>query len=234
MADKRAQRREARRQEMLDAAMGIVVEKGLDALTIAGIAKRLGAAVGALYRYFSGKEELIVALQRQAVAEVKRQVRARVEELQQTLPATLTPQARAIAVVVGGYRAYIDHAFASPRRHRLVDLFMSAPSSVLSEASAQRIEESVVEILVTVRDLFKECAAVGALEEGDPVVRTYAGWAVIHAMDHFKKRDRMTPHRVRVPQLLPAMYGALLHGWGARWEDIDAAMDALGPIVFPP
>ncbi|MFT7579966.1 MAG: AcrR family transcriptional regulator, partial [Myxococcota bacterium] len=60
--DRRAQRRETRKQEMLDAAMGIVLDEGIEALTIARIAARLDAAVGALYRYFPGKEALIVGL----------------------------------------------------------------------------------------------------------------------------------------------------------------------------
>ncbi|MEL6182651.1 MAG: TetR family transcriptional regulator, partial [Myxococcota bacterium] len=64
---RRELKRKARREEMLHAAMSIVVNEGVSALTIARLARELDAAVGALYRYFESKQALITALQRQAI-----------------------------------------------------------------------------------------------------------------------------------------------------------------------
>src|SRR4051812_45787377 len=63
----RARRRAARSDAFLDAAMRIVARDGVDGLTMAVLADELGAAKGALYRYFAGKDDLLPA----------RQVRAR-------------------------------------------------------------------------------------------------------------------------------------------------------------
>ena len=56
-------RRERRRQEtierILDAAMRLMAEQGYEAFTIARLAGDLNYAVGALYRYFKGKDAIL-------------------------------------------------------------------------------------------------------------------------------------------------------------------------------
>src|SRR5688572_21821146 len=56
-------RRDRRRREILDAALDLVHHGGLSALTIHALAKALDYTPGALYRYFDGREELLLALQ---------------------------------------------------------------------------------------------------------------------------------------------------------------------------
>lgn len=50
-----------RRQEILDAAKRVFVEKGYDAATINDIATEAGVAAGSIYRYFENKSDLIAA-----------------------------------------------------------------------------------------------------------------------------------------------------------------------------
>lgn len=50
-----------RRQEILDAAKRVFVEKGYDAATINDIAAEAGVAAGSIYRYFENKSDLIAA-----------------------------------------------------------------------------------------------------------------------------------------------------------------------------
>jgi AcrR family transcriptional regulator len=50
------------RQLVLDAAMRLVEEEGLDALTMRCLGDRLGTDPAMVYRHFSGKEELLEAL----------------------------------------------------------------------------------------------------------------------------------------------------------------------------
>src|SRR5687768_8022335 len=65
---RRAERRASRREEVLVAAMRLVSEEGLEALTIQRIASAIGASVGGLYRYYEGKDALLWALQERAIA----------------------------------------------------------------------------------------------------------------------------------------------------------------------
>jgi AcrR family transcriptional regulator len=55
------ERREARRQQILDAARACLLEHGLEAASMEMIIARSGLSTGAVYRYFKGKDEIIEA-----------------------------------------------------------------------------------------------------------------------------------------------------------------------------
>ncbi|HLN62092.1 MAG TPA: TetR/AcrR family transcriptional regulator [Symbiobacteriaceae bacterium] len=54
--------KERRRQAILDAALDVFIGKGYQLATINDIAARSGLSVGAIYRYFAGKGEIMLAL----------------------------------------------------------------------------------------------------------------------------------------------------------------------------
>lgn len=56
------QKREQVRQEILQAAQGILIERGIDSLTLASVAGELHMTRQALYHYFSSKEALVRTL----------------------------------------------------------------------------------------------------------------------------------------------------------------------------
>ena len=58
----RRRRKEARPQELLNAALELFVEKGFAATRIEEVALRAGVSKGTLYLYFSSKEELLKAV----------------------------------------------------------------------------------------------------------------------------------------------------------------------------
>jgi AcrR family transcriptional regulator len=64
---RRARRKEARPQELLEAALEVFVEKGFSAAKLDEIAARAGVSKGTLYLYFESKEALLEALVRAAV-----------------------------------------------------------------------------------------------------------------------------------------------------------------------
>ena len=68
------ERREARRQQILDAARACMLEHGLEAVSMEMIIARSGLSTGAVYRYFKGKDEIIEA----AIAAAAREIGAAV------------------------------------------------------------------------------------------------------------------------------------------------------------
>src|SRR5215467_2597770 len=64
------ERREARREQILDAARACVLEHGLEAVSMEMIIARSGLSTGAVYRYFKGKDEIIAAAVISAAAEI--------------------------------------------------------------------------------------------------------------------------------------------------------------------
>ncbi|MBK9133165.1 MAG: TetR/AcrR family transcriptional regulator [Betaproteobacteria bacterium] len=61
----RQRRKEARPQELLDAALELFVEKGFTATRAEEVAQRAGVSKGTLYLYYPSKEELFKAVVRQ-------------------------------------------------------------------------------------------------------------------------------------------------------------------------
>lgn len=64
-APTRQRRKEARPQELLDAALALFVEKGFAATRAEEVAQRAGVSKGTLYLYYPSKEELFKAVVRQ-------------------------------------------------------------------------------------------------------------------------------------------------------------------------
>jgi AcrR family transcriptional regulator len=64
------ERREARREQILDAARACVLEHGLEAVSMEMIIARSGLSTGAVYRYFKGKDEIIGAAVTAAASEI--------------------------------------------------------------------------------------------------------------------------------------------------------------------
>ena len=65
---KRSRRKEARPAELLDAALGLFVEKGFAATHVDEVAARAGVSKGTLFLYFSSKEELFKEVVRRNIA----------------------------------------------------------------------------------------------------------------------------------------------------------------------
>jgi AcrR family transcriptional regulator len=64
------ERREARREQILDAARACVLEHGLEAVSMEMIIARSGLSTGAVYRYFKGKDEILGAAVAAATGEI--------------------------------------------------------------------------------------------------------------------------------------------------------------------
>jgi AcrR family transcriptional regulator len=68
-------------ERILDAACAEVVERGYDAASTSGIAKRAEIAVGSVYRYFPDKRSLIQAIERRNQARYTEAVRERLADV---------------------------------------------------------------------------------------------------------------------------------------------------------
>jgi AcrR family transcriptional regulator len=71
-----SRRKEARPQEILDAALAVFAEKGFAAARMDDVARRAGVTKGTIYLYFASKEELFKSLVRVAIGGRLEQVAA--------------------------------------------------------------------------------------------------------------------------------------------------------------
>ncbi len=112
----RQRRKEARPQELLDAALALFVEKGFAATRAEEVAERAGVSKGTLYLYYPSKEELLKAVIEQFVSARIQQTAQEVEQYQGPMAPLLTEtlvqwwQAMAASPASGTFKLMIGEA----------------------------------------------------------------------------------------------------------------------------
>ena len=108
--DRRAERVEAIRREILDAAWALVREEGLAALTMRELAARVGLRAPSLYGYFPSKHAIYDAM----FGEANRELVARWQAAAET--GTQDP----VEVLRRRNRAFLEFCVEDPVRHQLL------------------------------------------------------------------------------------------------------------------
>jgi AcrR family transcriptional regulator len=129
--DRRAERREATRAEILEAAQEVMREHGVAGLSLRDLGQKVGMRAQSLYSYFDSKEAIYDAL----FAEGFRQYL----DLRRAVPSTGDPRADFRAVC----RLFLDFCLEDPARYQL--LFQRTipgftPSSESYEPSVEGLE----------------------------------------------------------------------------------------------
>jgi AcrR family transcriptional regulator len=147
--DRQAERRQATRREIVDAAWAIAREKGLTEITLREVADRVGMRAPSLYSHFDSKNAIYDAMFGEAWSEYERLE----VEAEEGMPET--PRARTIAKAL----QFFDFATADLPRYQLMNQRTIPGFEPSSEAFApsQRIVQRTVERL----------AAIGVTDRGD-------------------------------------------------------------------
>lgn len=219
VTDRRVDRHEQRRLRYLDEAMNIIVESGIEQLTIANLAVRMQGSKGAVYRYFPSKDALLIGLQERAMEDLRTFIMKRLDRLDALLEKETSEQVKVIAKLSMLMTCYIEHGEVSPREHRLIDDYVGAASPIMAELEARQIsQEMAMRVLSIVQDNFNQAVEVKALASGPSGERTLLMWAFVHGLDHFRKRTAVTPEHLQVPSLIKAARQTFLKGMGAQDE----------------
>ena len=92
---------DARTEAILDAAMKMIVQKGVHGATIEEIAAEAGLSAGAIYRYFASKEDVLRAV----IAQQMKQDRALMEQALATTDSVLHALLSAVQAVWAGLKS---------------------------------------------------------------------------------------------------------------------------------
>lgn len=119
---------ERRRREILDAALLLFLEKGVEATTVEDVRRASGASVGSIYHLFDGKEAIAGALWLRILAEWHASFLAELERA-----------ASAPAAVRSAIAHYVEFVRLNPERARFLVL---APKSRLADAIRAEVREA--------------------------------------------------------------------------------------------
>jgi len=108
-----------RKGEILNAALDVFAERGYNGGSMREIASRVGVSEPALYRHFSGKEEVFVALMRIGAGRLRKEMFALIDQLSpehiaEQLPAVFDDRRRAVRRYDRLFRAVLPTVVRNP------------------------------------------------------------------------------------------------------------------------
>ena len=159
-------RAELRARQIVDAAIALMQEKGSNAVSMQAIAKSAGVSVGLLYKYFSDKEQILLA----AITRVLGAFRDRVP---QALEGIEDPVVRVTEAFAEFCRAVDDH------RHAVVLTYRESRS--LTREGLADIQQQELETLGPLIDAVRGAADSGDLRDVPPELFAYDLLVLAHA-----------------------------------------------------
>jgi AcrR family transcriptional regulator len=198
--DRRARRRQETIEEILEIAEAIMTEEGVNGLSLAEIARRLGVQPPSLYKYFPSLMAVYNALFKRGQVANLAVIRAAMEEAEPGLP----------AIVAG-----LDAACAWSMDHRgLAQLMWWRP--VPSFEPSEDAFAPSIEMVAVQRAALREAVKLGQLgpgaakEEGVYAVSIITAGALTQAMANEPDvpwgKGRFSPLFPKLMTLLPALY----------------------------
>ncbi|MBK8986384.1 MAG: TetR/AcrR family transcriptional regulator [Chloroflexi bacterium] len=153
------------RQEIIHNARHILVEQGMDGLSIRALADSIDYTPGALYKYFGSKEELIDAVRADCFARLNAFIAVRIHSA-----------GSAAEMLLAGGMAYIEYAGQQPQEYHL--MFNMEPSRATSGEQRVLAMRALLQI-VQMGMANGEFSPQGAY---DTTAITYHCWATVHGI----------------------------------------------------
>jgi AcrR family transcriptional regulator len=189
-------RSSGRREEILDAFIRSVAERGYERTNFGDIAAELGMSKGTIVHHFGAKDQLLRELQ-------ERYMRQRLDEAQRILAATDQPADRVAALIYAAvfYQAYHrDEAVAFQR-----EILHLRDSPALEEARKLRADYSAL-----VTGVVRDGMAAGAFREGDANLMALMFYGSVQWMwTWYDPAGRIGPEEIAAQQVDLVMGGLL-------------------------
>lgn len=205
-------KRAARREQIEQAALEIIVSDGLEGLTMQKLATQLDYAVGALYRYYSSKDKLLAALQAQVIA-LFTEVFQTADHWAQSQESQ-DVSSHHLARLYLAAQLYLEMRQLSPTRFYLLNEMIASPQEVLSLQEGLQVMKVVMPLLQHIAQIFDDAATHGALQEGGDQRRAILFWAALQGVLPLAKLTRFVPG-YRFDALFTELQDSLCQGWGA-------------------
>ncbi|GAB3134918.1 TetR/AcrR family transcriptional regulator [Microbispora hainanensis] len=194
-----------RREEILEAALAIADERGLDGVSMRAVAERVGVTPMALYRHVGGKAELLDAMVGHLLSALLPPDRSRDRQEPQRWDERLAALARAVRAMVRRHPWAAPLLFSrpavTPDAVRAVDVIYDA----LIEAGVPDREVPRLERLLSTFVIgFAASEVSGRFTSGDPDPRGHRG---SHPEGGFPAHARLTPW-LRLPADLATEFEA--------------------------
>ena len=164
--DKPNKRRKTRtRQDIIDTTHAMIVERGIEGISIRAVADQIDYSPAALYRYFASKDELVDAVRARCFERLNAAIFERIQ-------AAAGP---AEQLLLGGL-TYIDYARQHPIDYPL--MFHLGPSP----ATQAENQKTAMRALLTIVRFGLEAGIFATHDDYDETAIVYHCWATVHGL----------------------------------------------------
>lgn len=139
-------------QALVEAAVQLIDEVGVESLSVREVAKRAGVSPGAPFRHFESKTALLTAVAEQAMERFALAVRSALSGM---------PSSDPIGMLRAMGRAYLDWATENPTHFRII-----SSRHLIDFAGSQRLVGTNAELKQIMTECFEEAQRRGLLREG--------------------------------------------------------------------
>jgi AcrR family transcriptional regulator len=183
-----------RREQLLDAALKVIDERGYGGVSMEAIAREAGVTKPVVYDLFGNRGELLMAL-------LEREEERALAQLAEAMPGE--PAADPDELVIAGFRSLLDSVVANPATWRLIVLpAESTPEVVREHVEAGRDQ---------VRERIQQLIAWGIEQRGGPegVDVELAAQAFVALGEHLVRLVLTDPDRFTIDRVVSFMGGLL-------------------------
>ncbi|WP_420095579.1 TetR/AcrR family transcriptional regulator [Brevibacterium sediminis] len=161
----RGARAEFRERQIVDAAVRLMQEKGTHSVSMQAIARSGGVSVGLLYKYFSDKEQIVLA----AITRVLEEFRLRV-------PSAIAEAAEPVDKIIAAFTEFCR--IVGEQRHAVVLTYQV--SRALSKDGLKSIQDQELETLQPLVDVVTAAVEAGDLRDVDAQVLGHDLMSIAH------------------------------------------------------
>jgi AcrR family transcriptional regulator len=206
------EKRKRKKSDIRALALQLILEAGLEGLTMHLLAKRQGVTVGALYRYFESKQVLLAELELQCLEAICTTLKE-AYVAQQSLEFSAHWGLLRLWGIVAAYR---KHLVLEPAHARLISGILASPNAVVSESFRVQAVSQMFDVLDVPAQLIGHLQIGGDLTSGDPQQRALTLWLTIHGVLQLEKMEAISGGLINVNELLRQSLCDLYQGWSVR------------------
>ncbi len=175
--ERREREREQRKNQILDVARTLLLEKGLQATSINQIAKLSELSVGTFYFYYKSKEELYVTLQQEGL-----------DILADLIAAAVRRKRDPRSKIRGIADAYLEFAEKHKNYFDIINYFLNpSTETFFSPQLKEQVDEHGNRIVDVLADIIAAGSRSGQFRPVPAKRHALILWATIHGVTQFRK-----------------------------------------------
>ena len=176
LKERRKREKEARRNQILDAARALLFEKGLHATSINQIAKQAELGVGTIYFYYKSKEEIFADLQEEGLEML-------FALILKTSNRNLPPDEKLSKIG----QQYIRFSEENRDYYDIINYFLASPEIFFAPNLKSKVDRHGSQIIGLIVETIDTGIRSGLFHSRNPRRDAIAFWGTLHGLIQFRK-----------------------------------------------